>query len=81
MSSRPRAGLCEFGLFFVVCAFVSLFLSLPPNFPNFQQGLNATRFYAVYLYFQNGDVKAHTLLLYVARQAVAGPGIGEMQLL
>lgn len=68
MSSRPRAGLC---------AFVSPF-SLPPDFPNFQQGLNAPRFHAVYLYFQNGDVKAHTLLLYVARQAVAGPGIGEM---
>lgn len=77
MSSRPRAGLCDFGLFFVVCAFVSLF-SLPPGFPNFRQGLNTPRFHAVYLYFQNGDVKAHTLLLYVARQAVAGPGIGEM---
>lgn len=55
-----------------------LFPSPPPDFPNFQQGLNAPRFHAVYLYFQNGDVKAHTLLLYVARQAVAGPGIGEM---
>lgn len=74
MSSRPRAGLCDFGLFFVVC----FPFFPPPDFPNFQQGLNAPRFHAVYLYFQNGDVKAHTLLLYVARQAVAGPGIGEM---
>lgn len=30
MSSRPRAGLCDFELFFVVCAFVSPF-SLPPT--------------------------------------------------
>lgn len=61
-------------------SFVLLFplFPSPPDFPNFQQGLNAPRFHAVYLYFQNGDVKAHTLLLYVARQAVAGPGIGEM---
>lgn len=75
MSSRPRAGLCDFWIVFR--RLFPLFPS-PPDFPNFQQGLNAPRFHAVYLYFQNGDVKAHTLLLYVARQAVAGPGIGEM---
>lgn len=78
MSSRPRAGLCDFWIVFRRLCFCFPFFPPPPDFPNFQQGLNAPRFHAVYLYFQNGDVKAHTLLLYVARQAVAGPGIGEM---